>query len=135
MDKTTTCGLFSFKEDVLMEFQLGVIEARYADMIWEYEPVTSSELVKMTAVEFNWKRTTAHNVLRRLIDKGLFQNENGLVTAVISREEFYARHSEQYVEETFGGSLPAFLAAFSKRKKFTEQEIEELQKVIDGMRR
>ena len=61
-----------------MEIQLGVIEARYADMIWEHEPVTSSELVKMTAVEFNWKRTTAHNVLRRLIDKGLFRNENGL---------------------------------------------------------
>ncbi len=76
-----------------MEIQLGVIEARYADMIWEHEPVTSSELVKMTAVEFNWKRTTAHNVLRRLIDKGLFQNENGLVTAVISREDFYARQS------------------------------------------
>lgn len=74
-----------------MDIQLGVIEARYADMIWEHEPVTSSELVKMTAAEFNWKRTTAHNVLRRLIDKGLFQNENGLVTAVISREDFYAR--------------------------------------------
>ena len=79
-----------------MDIQLGVIEARYADMIWEHEPVTSSELVKMTAVEFNWKRTTAHNVLRRLIDKGLFQNENGLVTAVISREDFYARQSRQY---------------------------------------
>ena len=78
-----------------MDIQLGVIEARYADMIWEHEPVTSSELVKMTAVEFNWKRTTAHNVLRRLIDKGLFRNENGLVTAVISREEFYARQSRQ----------------------------------------
>lgn len=83
-----------------MDIQLGVIEARYADMIWEHEPVTSSELVKMTAVEFNWKRTTAHNVLRRLIDKGLFQNENGLVTAVISRENFYARQSRQYVEDT-----------------------------------
>ena len=58
------------------EIQLGIIEAKYADMIWEHEPVSSSELVKMTAVEFNWKRTTAHNVLRRLIDKGLFQNEN-----------------------------------------------------------
>ena len=77
-----------------MEVQLGVIEARYADMIWEHEPVTSSELVKMTAVEFNWKRTTAHNVLRRLIDKGLFQNENGLVTSVISREDFYSKQSK-----------------------------------------
>ena len=61
--KITACGLSAYKEGVLMEIQLGVIEARYADMIWEHEPVTSSELVKMTAVEFNWKRTTAHNVL------------------------------------------------------------------------
>lgn len=111
-----------------MDIQLGVIEARYADMIWEHEPVTSSELVKMTAVEFNWKRTTAHNVLRRLIDKGLFRNENGLVTAVISREEFYAR---QYVEDTFAGSLPAFIAAFTQDAKLTPEEAEAIRKMID----
>ena len=131
MDKTTTCGLFSFKEDVLMEFQLGVIEARYADMIWEHEPVTSSELVKMTAIEFQWKRTTAHNVLRRLIDKGLFKNENGLVTAVISREEFYSRQSKQYVENTFAGSLPAFIAAFTQGGKLTTEEAEAIRRMID----
>ena len=114
-----------------MEIQLGVIEARYADMIWEHEPVTSSELIKMTAVEFNWKRTTAHNVLRRLIDKGLFQNENGLVTAVIFREEFYARQSMQYVEDTFAGSLPAFIAAFTQNAKQTAEEAEVIRKMID----
>ena len=114
-----------------MEIQLGVIEARYADMIWEHEPVTSSELVKMTAVEFNWKRTTAHNVLRRLIDKGLFRNENGLVTAVISREEFYARQSRQYVEATFAGSLPAFIAAFTQDAKLTPKEAEAIRTMID----
>lgn len=114
-----------------MEIQLGVIEARYADMIWEHEPVTSSELVKMTAVEFNWKRTTAHNVLRRLIDKGLFQNENGLVTAVISREEFYARQSRRYVEDTFSGSLPAFIAAFTQGTKLTSEEAEAIRRMID----
>ena len=114
-----------------MEIQLGVIEARYADMIWENEPVTSSELVKLAAVEFNWKRTTAHNVLRRLIDKGLFQNENGLVTAVISREEFYSRQSKQYVEDTFSGSLPAFIAAFTQNSKLTSKEAEEIRKMID----
>ena len=110
-----------------MDIQLGVIEARYADMIWEHEPVTSSELVKMTAVEFNWKRTTAHNVLRRLIDKGLFQNENGLVTAVISRENFYARQSRQYVEDTFAGSLPAF----TQDAKLTPEEAEAIRKMIN----
>lgn len=119
------------KENEYMEIQLGVIEARYADMIWEHEPVTSSELVKMTAVEFNWKRTTAHNVLRRLIDKGLFQNENGLVTAVISREEFYSRQSRQYVEDTFAGSLPAFIAAFTQDSKLTPEEAEEIRRMID----
>ena len=111
-----------------MDIQLGVIEARYADMIWEHEPVTSSELVKMTAVEFNWKRTTAHNVLRRLIDKGLFQNENGLVTAVISRENFYARQSRQYVEDTFAGSL---IAAFTQDAKLTPEEAEAIRKMIN----
>ena len=114
-----------------MDIQLGVIDARYADMIWEHEPVTSSELLKMTAVEFNWKRTTAHNVLRRLIDKGLFQNENGLVTAVISREDFYARQSRQYVEHTFAGNLTAFIAAFTQDAKLTPKEAEAIRTMID----
>lgn len=113
------------------EIQLGVIEARYADMIWEHEPVTSSDLVKMTAVEFNWKRTTAHNVLRRLIDKGLFKNENGLVTAVISKEEFYSMQSKKYVEDTFAGSLPAFIAAFTQNGKLSSEEAAAIRKMID----
>lgn len=115
----------------MQEIQLGVIEARYADMIWEREPVTSSELVKLTAVEFNWKRTTAHNVLRRLCDKGLFRNDNGVVTAVISREEFYSLQSKKYVEDSFEGSLPAFIAAFTKGKSLTEEEAEEIYQLID----
>ena len=115
----------------MTEIQLGVVEARYADMIWENEPVTSSQLVKMTAVEFHWKRTTAHNVLRRLIQKGLFQNENGVVTSRISREDFYSMQSRQYVEDTFAGSLPAFISAFLQGKKLTEEEAEAIRKMID----
>lgn len=115
----------------MTEIQLGMIEARYADMIWEHEPVTSSQLVKMTAVEFNWKRTTAHNVLRRLIDKGLFQNENGLVTSLISREEFYSMQSRKYVEETFSGSLPAFIAAFTQDKRLSAEEADAIRRMID----
>lgn len=114
----------------MTEIQLGVIEAKYADMIWEHVPVRSSELVKMTAIEFNWKRTTAHNVLRRLIDKGLFRNEGGTVTAVISREEFYSLQSKKYVEETFAGSLPAFIAAFTQGSKLTAEEAEAIHKMI-----
>lgn len=115
----------------MAEIQLGVIEARYADMIWAHEPVTSSELVKMTAVEFHWKRTTAHNVLRRLIDKGLFQNKNGMVTSVISRDAFYSMQSKKYVEDTFDGSLPAFIAAFMQSSKITADEAEAIRKMID----
>ena len=115
----------------MAEIQLGVVEARFADMIWEHEPVTSSELVKLTAVAFNWKRTTAHNVLRRLIDKGLFQNENGVVTSVISRDEFYSRQSRQYVEDTFAGSLPAFIAAFTQNSRLTQEEADAIRKMID----
>ena len=115
----------------MTEIRLGMIEARYADMIWEHEPVTSSQLVKMTAVEFQWKRTTAHNVLRRLIDKGLFQNENGLVTSLISREEFYSMQSKKYVEDTFSGSLPAFIAAFTQDKRLSTEEADAIRRMID----
>ena len=117
------------------DFKIGSAGAHFADLIWENEPITSGQLAKLGEEKFEWKKTTSFTVLKRLCERGMFQNQNGVVTSLISREEFYARHSEQYVEETFGGSVPAFLAAFSKRKKFTEQEIEELQKVIDGMRR
>jgi predicted transcriptional regulator len=114
----------------MAEIQLGIIEAKYADMIWEHQPVTSSELVKRSAEAFGWKRTTAHTVLRRLVDKGLFRNDKGLVTAVISREEFYARQSLQYVEDVFQGSLPAFVAAFTRGKKLKQEEAQELLQLI-----
>jgi len=116
----------------MIEIQLGVIEARYADMIWEREPITSSELVKLTAVAFNWKRTTAHNVLRRLCDKGLFQNDNGTVTSLISRQEFHSLQSKKFVEEAFEGSLPAFIAAFTKNSTLTTEEAAEIRKMIDN---
>ncbi len=88
----------------------------------------------MANEEFEWKKTTAFTVLKRLCERELFQNQNGIVTSLISKEEFYARHSETYVEETFGGSLPAFLAAFGARKKLTDKEIDEIQKIIESMR-
>jgi len=118
----------------LTDFKIGSAEARFADLIWEHEPVTSGEMAKLGAAEFAWKKTTSFTVLKRLCDRGIFQNINGTVTSLISREEFYARHSEQYVEEAFGGSLPAFLAAFGTRNKLSDKEIEELEKIIEGMR-
>ena len=115
----------------MAEIQLGAVEARFADIIWEREPVTSTELIKLAAAKLTWKRTTTHTVLRRLCDKGLFQNNNGVVTSLLSRQEFYALHSKKYVDETFSGSLPAFLVAFTSEKKLTAEEITEIRKLID----
>lgn len=118
----------------MAEIQLGNIEAKFAEMIWKNEPVSSSELVKMAAVEFEWKRTTTHTVLRRLIDKGLFQNEKGTVTSLISKQEFYAMQSRKIVDDSFHGSLPAFIAAFASNKKLSKSEVDEIQKMIDDFR-
>ena len=126
-----TCPRAKVGISLRKELQLGVIEARYADMIWEREPVTSSELVKLTAVVFNWKRTTAHNVLRRLCDKGLFKNEGGTVTSLISRQEFYAMQSRKFVEDVFDNSLPAFIAAFTKNGRLTPEEAKKIHEMID----
>ena len=115
----------------MADIQLGAVEARFADIIWASEPVTSSELIKLAAAELSWKRTTTYTVLRRLCDKGLFQNNNGVVTSLLSRREFYARHSRKYVDETFSGSLPAFLAAFTSEEKLTAGEIAAIRELID----
>ena len=115
----------------MAEIQLGVVEARFADIIWEHEPVTSTELVKLAAEALSWKRTTTHTVLRRRCDKGLFLNDKGTVTALISKPEFYALQSRQFVDDTFDGSLPAFIAAFTKHTKLTAEEAEEIRRMID----
>ena len=118
----------------MSELRMGTAEARFADMIWDNEPISSGDLAKLAGREFEWKKTTSFTVLKRLCQRGLFQNQNGTVTSLVSRKEFYVRHSQQYVEDAFGGSLPAFLAAFGTRKKLSEQEIEEIQGIIDSMR-
>ena len=116
------------------EIRMGPAESQFADIIWANEPVASGELSKAAESKLKWKKTTSFTVLKRLCDRGLFQNQNGIVTSLISREEYYARHSERYVQETFGGSLPAFFAAFGTRKKLSEQEVEEMKRLIDEMR-
>ena len=119
----------------MAEYKLGEIESIFADIIWDNEPLSSRRLAELALERLEWKRTTTYTILKRLCDRELFQNEGGTVTSLVSREEFYARQSEMFVEETFHGSLPAFLAAFGSRKKLTDSEIDELQKVIDSMRR
>ena len=113
---------------------MGSVETRFADIIWANEPVSSGQLVKLCEAELNWKKSTTYTVLRRLCERGLFQNTDGFVTSRISRDEYYAMQSEQFVEETFQGSLPGFLAAFTKRKKLSEQEIGALEALIEQHR-
>ena len=112
------------------DMKLGVVESRFADLIWMNEPIASGELVKLCLKELEWKKSTTYTVLKKLCEKGIFQNIGGVVSSVISRTEFYAATSEQFVEETFGGSLPAFIAAFTSGKKLTRKEAEEIQKLI-----
>lgn len=119
----------------MAEYKLGEVESVFADIIWSNEPLSSRRLAELAQERLNWKRTTTYTVLKRLCDRELFQNIDSTVTSLVSREEFYARQSEQFVEETFQGSLPAFLAAFGSRKQLSDAEIDELQKVIDAMRR
>ena len=116
------------------DMKLGPIESRFAEIIWENEPLTTNQLIKLCAEELEWKRTTTYTVLKKLSEKGLFKTENSVVTALISKGEFEGMQSEQFVAETFKGSLPAFLTAFSARKKLSGAEIDEIQKVIDSMR-
>ena len=118
----------------MSELTMGTIESRFAEMIWQREPVSSSELVKLAAQELDWKKSTTYTVLRRLCERGIFQNNDGTVTSLISKQDFYAVQSEKFVEETFSGSLPAFLAAFTTRKKLSDAEINELQELINQSR-
>lgn len=119
----------------MSDMRLGAIESKFADIIWNHEPLKTGELFKMAEKELGWKRQTSYTILKRLCEKGIFQNKDRIVTSLISRDDFYAFQSEVFVEETFEGSLPAFLAAFGSRKKLSEEEIDELKKVIEGMRR
>lgn len=114
----------------MSELQMGVIESRFADIIWQNEPISTTELVKLSENELKWKKTTTYTVLKRLCDKGIFQNNKGTVTSIISKNEFYSVQSEKFVDETFGGSLPAFLAAFTARKSLSREEIAELRRMV-----
>ncbi len=115
----------------MQEIQLGEIESRFADIIWEREPVSSSELVKICSAEFGWARTTTHNVIRKLVAKGLISNNKGTVTSLISRDKFYSLQTVRFVNDSFEGSLPAFIAAFTKGKRLSSEEAAEIRKLID----
>ena len=112
------------------DLRLGAIESRFADIIWDNAPLGSGELVKLAAQELGWKKSTTYTVLKKLCERGLFRNEGGPVSVQLTREEFHAMQSERFLDETFSGSLPAFIAAFSTRKKLSEEELRELEELI-----
>lgn len=116
----------------MSDYQMGPVESRFADLIWDNEPISSTELTRRSLDLLKWKKSTTYTVLKRLCDKGLFQNDKGTVTSCLSREEFYAAKSEQFVEETFHGSLPAFLAAFTTKKSLTPKEVAHLRRMLDA---
>ena len=116
------------------DYKLGVMETKFAELMLDNEPISSGDLVKLCEKELTWKKSTTYTMLRRLIDRGIFQNKDGMVSSLLSRQEFSALQSEKFVEETFGGSLLQFLAAFTMRKKLSDSEINELQKLIEQKR-
>ena len=122
------------KDDDMNDLRLGAIEARFADLVWQNAPLTTSSLIKLCEKEFGWKRTTTYTVLKRLSERGIFKNEGGIVTHLISKEEFYSMQSEKVVKDSFGGSLPAFIAAFTSRQNLSNEEIAEIRAIIDNMK-
>ena len=115
--------------------ELGEVQARFADIVWTHAPVPSGELVKICERELNWKKPTTYTVLRKLCEKGLFTNTDGLVQVKITREQFYSSMSEQFVEESFSGSLPAFIAAFTANKPLSDAEADEIMRMIASYRK
>ena len=113
------------------DLTMGAIESRFADIIWNNEPISSGQLAQESLRLLGWKKSTSFTVLRRLCEKGIFQNQKGTVTSLMSRDAFYAEKREKFVEDTFQGSLPAFLAAFSSRKNLTPEDVEYLRRMVD----
>lgn len=123
------------REELMEDYKLGTMELRFAELIWNYAPISSGELVKLCEKELSWKKSTTYTMLRRLCQRGIFENQGGSVQVLQTKKEFQSGLSEQFVKESFGGSLPSFLAAFTARKKLSEREVEELRRLIEENRR
>lgn len=113
------------------DFRLGAVETKFADIVWENAPISSGELVKLCGTKLEWKKSTTYTVLKKLCDRGLFQNEGGIVRVLVTRQAFNARQSQRFVEETFDGSLPAFIAAFAAGKKISERDLTDIRRMLD----
>ena len=107
-------------------------EYHFCEILWEHEPVSSSELVRLCNEKLDWKKSTTYTVIRRLSERGVIQSENAIVTSLISKEQVQAAESMEVVEKSFSGSLPNFIAAFARTKTLTRKEVDEIQKIIDA---
>lgn len=107
-------------------------EYRFCEILWENEPVTSSELVRLCREKLEWKKSTTYTVIRRLSERGVIKSEDAIVTSLVSREDAQSAESTEIVERTFSGSLPSFIAAFTRKKNLSRQEIDEIKKIIDN---
>lgn len=116
----------------MIDYRLGEIEMKFADIIWNNEPLKSGELIKICEKELGWKKSTTYTILKRVSERGLFENKDGLVTSCVTKDEFMAKQTEIFLEDNFQGSLPKFIAAFAKKNKFTQQEIDEINNIIKG---
>jgi len=115
----------------MREYKLTESEEKFAELIWQNEPIGSGDLVKLCEKEMNWKKSTTYTVLKKLCEKGIFQNKNAVVSSLITKDEYYAKQSIRFVEDTFGGSLPKFLTSFISGKKLSNNQAEELKRLID----
>lgn len=107
-------------------------EYRFCEILWENEPVTSSELVRLCREKLDWKKSTTYTVIRRLAERGVLKNENSIVTALVSKADVQSAESEEIVNRTFSGSLPSFIAAFTRKQSLTDEEINEIQQLINA---
>ena len=105
-------------------------EAKFADLVWEHAPLPSMELVKLAQAQMHWKKSTTYTVLKKLCTRGIFKNEDAIVSAVFTREEFYARQSRRYIQDTFDGSLPKFITAFTGGRGLSDAQAQELMDLI-----
>ena len=110
-------------------------EYRFCLILWEHEPIRSKDLVKLCEERLGWKSTTTYTVIKRLSERGVLKNENTVVTSLVSKDEIQADQMEEFVEKTFEGSLPAFIAAFTRHQKISDAEIDQVQAMIDRFRK
>ena len=113
------------------ELKLGVVETKFAELVWANAPISSGELVKLCAKELEWKKSTTYTVLKKLCEKGLFENDGGTMIVRMDRQQYLSAQSRQFVDDSFSGSLPAFLAAFAQGGQLSEQDISEMRRLIE----